>query len=267
MFSTLFLLIFRVLAGMKPQDLLYFKLPLFHQWNFTYDTSHYSFSFFAYWPAWSHKTFYISNCRYFTNGISHMTLHIILSHFSRTGRHEATRPFIFQIAAISPMEFHIWHFTLFLLIFRVLAGMKPQDLLYFKLPLFHQWNFTYDTSHYSFSFFAYWPAWSHKTFYISNCRYFTNGISHIRHFTYIKIESRKQFWPRSGPINRRVWSGSDLLVSLVVIFILIRLNNFLPTSVACWWHSPTDWTQIRLDTMLGLIWFQTVWHSDCNIRH
>ena len=36
-----------------------------------------------------------------------MTLHIIPSHFSRTGRHEATRPFIFQIAAISPMEFHI----------------------------------------------------------------------------------------------------------------------------------------------------------------
>ena len=72
------------------------------------DTSHYPFSFFAYWPAWSHKTFYISYCCYFTNGIS-----------------------------------HIRHFTLFLLIFRVLAGMKPQDLLYFKLPLFHQWNFTY----------------------------------------------------------------------------------------------------------------------------
>ena len=129
----------------------------------------------------------------FQHGISPMTLHIIPSHFSRTGRHEATRPFICHIA---PMEFHIL-----------------------------------DTS------------------------------------LHIKIESRKQFWPRSGPINRRVWSGSDLLVTLVVIFILIRLNNFLPTSVACWWHSPTDWTQIRLDTTLGLIWFQTVWYSDCNIRH
>ena len=182
----------------------------------------------------------------------------------RTGRHEATRPFIFHIAAISSMEIH-------------------------KL----------DTSHYSYSFFAYWPAWSHKTFYISNCCYFTNGISHIRHFIFsrsgrheatrpfifqiaaisqmeflildtllhIKIETRKLFWPRSGPIKRRVWSGSDLFGTLVVIFILIRLNKFLPTSVACWWHSPTDWTQIRLDTTLGLIWFQTVWHSDCNIRH
>ena len=40
----------------------------------------------------------------FQHGISHMTLHIIPSHFSRTGRHEATRPFIFHIA---PMEFHI----------------------------------------------------------------------------------------------------------------------------------------------------------------
>ena len=78
------------------------------------------------------------------------TLHYSFS-LSTYSWHEATWPFICQISAIPPTEFHIL-----------------------------------DTSHYSFSLFGYRPVWSHKTFFyfISNCRYFIKGISHIRHITF-----------------------------------------------------------------------------------
>ena len=38
--------------------------------------------------------------------------------------------------------------------------------------------------------------------------------------------------------------------------------NSLPPSVVCWYLLQTVWNQIRPDKTSGLIWIQTVWHSD-----
>ena len=40
------------------------------------------------------------------------------------------------------------------------------------------------------------------------------------------------------------------------------IKNSLHTCVFCWKRLQTVWIQIRPDMLSGLIWIQTVWHSD-----
>ena len=57
--------------------------------------------------------------------------------------------------------------------------------------------------------------------------------------------------------NRQIFN----CLLLQIIGGALRVNS-LPTSVVCWSPQQTVWTQIRPDILSGLIWIQTVWHSD-----
>ena len=56
--------------------------------------------------------------------------------------------------------------------------------------------------------------------------------------------------------------SSKYLCHVNLLHLLKEHINSLPTSVVCWLPLQTVWTQIRPDKMSGLIWMQTVWHSD-----
>ena len=49
------------------------------------------------------------------------------------------------------------------------------------------------------------------------------------------------------------WHGSNYFVS-----DSLKMFNYLPPTVVCWQHLQAVWNQIGP----GLIWIQTVWHSD-----
>ena len=48
----------------------------------------------------------------------------------------------------------------------------------------------------------------------------------------------------------------------LLLRIAEKKDNSLPTGFLFWWPFQTAYIQIRPDKMSGLIWIQTVWHSD-----
>ena len=60
------------------------------------------------------------------------------------------------------------------------------------------------------------------------------------------------------------WHTPKLFISLVLKFEKVHLTLYplVVNFIVRWYPLQTVWTQIRPDKTSGLIWIQTVWHSD-----